>query len=75
LAKTCLASSAQNLKPKKMSKRERQFLTNMTADLLKLHAAGEITELTLKVARNSVSYTYINGLRMDPQTGLPAASV
>lgn len=42
-----------------MSKRERRFLTNMTADLLKLHAAGEITDLTLTVAQNSVSYTYV----------------
>lgn len=40
-----------------MSKRERKFLENMTADLLRLHLRGEITELTLKVAQGSVSYS------------------
>lgn len=50
-----------------MSKRERQFLTNMTADLIKLHAKGEITEYSLKVARESVSFCYVNGVKVAPQ--------
>jgi len=41
-----------------MSKRERRFLEKMTADLLKLHLRGEITDLTLRVAQESVSYSH-----------------
>jgi hypothetical protein len=41
-----------------MSKRERKFHELMQASLLNLHLKGEISEYSLKVARDSVSYTY-----------------
>lgn len=42
-----------------MSKRERKFLSLMSADLIALHQRGEIDSLTLTVALGTVSFSYI----------------
>ena len=42
-----------------MSKREKKFLAQMSADLIAMYAKGEINSLTLTVALGTVSFSYI----------------